>query len=47
MICGFATELYLWRWTHVPFTWWGPVGTVVTFTVGYAASLILKAQSSA
>jgi SSS family solute:Na+ symporter len=47
MICGFATELYLWRWTHVPFTWWVPVGTVVTFTVGYAASLILKAESSA
>jgi SSS family transporter len=47
MICGFATELYLWRGTHVPFTWWVPVGTVVTFVVGYAASLLGSVESRA
>src|SRR6058998_2963932 len=35
MLCGFATELYLWLRTPVPFTWWVMIGTVVTFTVGY------------
>ncbi len=46
MICGFATELYLWRWSHVPFTWWVAVGTVVTFAVGYAASLLWTPRES-
>lgn len=41
MICGFGIELYLWKWTHVPFTWWVAVGTVVTFAVGYTVSVIL------
>jgi solute:Na+ symporter, SSS family len=39
MICGFATELYLWLATPVPWTWWVAIGTTVTFAVGYAASL--------
>jgi solute:Na+ symporter, SSS family len=39
MLCGFATELYLWRWTHVPWTWWVLVGTTVTFAIGYMVSL--------
>ena len=39
MICGFATELYLWRMTHVAFTWWVLLGTCVTFGVGYALSI--------
>ena len=39
MLCGFATELYLWLWTPVPWTWWVAIGTSVTFGVGYAASL--------
>jgi SSS family transporter len=38
MLFGFATELYLWRWTHVPWTWWVLIGTGVTFSVGYIAS---------
>ena len=38
MICGLATELYLWRWSHVAFTWWVAIGTCVTFVIGYAAS---------
>jgi solute:Na+ symporter, SSS family len=39
MVCGFATELYLWRWTHVPWTWWVLVGTSATFTIGWIFSV--------
>jgi solute:Na+ symporter, SSS family len=42
MICGFATELYLWGWSHVAFTWWVAIGTCVTFAVGYAASGLVR-----
>jgi SSS family solute:Na+ symporter len=38
MACGFGVELYLWRWTHVPWTWWVMIGTMLTFAVGYMAS---------
>jgi solute:Na+ symporter, SSS family len=38
MVLGFGTELYLWRWTHVPWTWWVMIGTVVTFGVGWVVS---------
>ena len=38
MACGFAVELYLWRWTQIPWTWWVMIGTAMTFVVGYAAS---------
>jgi Na+/proline symporter len=40
MLCGFATELYLWLWTRVPWTWWVMIGTAVTFAIGYASSLV-------
>ncbi|HVO79825.1 MAG TPA: sodium:solute symporter [Terriglobales bacterium] len=40
MLCGFVTELYLWLWTSVPWTWWVAIGTAVTFAVGYACSRI-------
>ena len=46
MICGFATELCLWRSTTVAFTWWVAIGTCVTFAVGYAASLALRANET-
>jgi hypothetical protein len=39
MLCGFATELYLWLGTHVAWTWWVLIGTVVTFLVGWLSSL--------
>ena len=39
MLFGFSTELYLWR-AHVPWTWWVVIGTMVTFAVGYIASLL-------
>jgi Na+/proline symporter len=41
MICGLALNLYLWRFTGVAFTWYVVLGSVATFTVGYAASLAL------
>ncbi len=40
MIAGFAVELYLWRWTNVPWTWWVLIGTTVTFVLGYVMSLL-------
>jgi solute:Na+ symporter, SSS family len=38
MIFGFGVELYLWRWTHIPWTWWVMIGTAVTFSIGYLVS---------
>ena len=40
MLWGFITELYLWQFSRVPWTWWVAIGTVVTFTVGYISSLL-------
>jgi len=42
MLSGFVVEIYLWWFTAVPWTWWVLIGTVVTFCVGYAASLAAK-----
>jgi SSS family solute:Na+ symporter len=44
MLFGFGVGLYLWS-THLPWTWWVPIGTTVTFTVGYGASLLFTEQS--
>lgn len=41
MICGLASELYLWRLTQVAWTWWVAIGTCVTFAVGYSASALM------
>jgi Na+/proline symporter len=40
MVCGFATELYLWQFTAVPWTWWVAIGTSAAFVTGYVASLL-------
>ena len=45
MLCGFATDLYLWRWTQVPWTWYVMIGTAVTFAIGYLGSLDLQKQT--
>jgi solute:Na+ symporter, SSS family len=45
MVLGFACELYLWRWTHIPWTWWVLIGGVVTFTAGYILSLLLRERA--
>jgi SSS family solute:Na+ symporter len=47
MLCGLITELYLWGWSRVAFTWWVMIGTCVTYTVGYAASLWFRDKSNA
>ena len=39
MACGFAMELYLWLWSHFPWTWWVMIGTTVTFAVGWIVSV--------
>jgi len=42
MLFGFGIEIYLWQWTRVPWTWWVMIGTMVTFGVGYVASLFAQ-----
>jgi SSS family transporter len=42
MLFGFGVNLYLWLGTKVPWTWYVPIGTVVTFATGYGASLLTK-----
>lgn len=39
MICGLAFNLYLWLFTDVSFTWYVALGSMISFAVGYAASL--------
>ena len=43
---GFGIELYLWRWTHVPYTWWVTIGTCVTFSVGWTASAVFRTRAA-
>jgi SSS family solute:Na+ symporter len=42
MLLGFSSELYLWLGTKVPWTWYVAIGTMVTFAIGYVASLVLN-----
>ena len=46
MLFGFGTELYLWRWTQVPYTWWVMIGTCVTFAVGWTASAAFSSKDA-
>ncbi len=41
MLCGFLTNVYLWQFTRVPFTWYVALGSIVTMATGYAASFFL------
>ena len=45
MACGFAAEVWVWRFTSVPWTWYVVIGTAVTFTIGYIASIALAVRS--
>jgi hypothetical protein len=38
MLCGFLTNVYLWQFTKVPFTWYVALGSILTFVVGYTTS---------
>ncbi len=46
MACGFAVEMYVWLGTKVPWTWYVVIGTVVTFAVGYSASLAFRERKA-
>jgi SSS family transporter len=45
MLCGLALNCYLWKGTHIAWTWYATFGTITTFVVGYAASLIFRDQA--
>jgi len=45
MVAGFASSLYIWLKTPVPWTWYVALGTGVTFAVGYLASFSFKDQN--
>jgi SSS family transporter len=45
MVTGFALNIYLWQFTHVAFTWYVVMGSLVTFAVGYGASSIDRARA--
>ncbi len=40
MSVGFLLNVYLWQFTHVPFTWYVALGSMATFTVGYGFSCL-------
>jgi len=46
MLCGFLIEVYIWLGTRVAWTWYVMIGTMVTFGVGYAASLLYGADKA-
>jgi SSS family transporter len=41
MLCGLALNGYIWKWTHIPWTWYVTLGTTTTFIAGYLASLVI------
>ena len=45
MFIGFCSEVYLWQFTHVPWTWWVAIGTTITFATGYVASRAVDRKS--
>ena len=45
MLFGFLLNLYLWLFTHVPFTWYVVLGSGATMLVGYAVSWVLPQTS--
>jgi len=38
MLCGLALNGYLWKGTHIAWTWYVTFGSITTFVVGYLAS---------
>ena len=47
MLCGFVTNIYLWQFTKVPFTWYVALGSILTFAVGYLSSWFFSRSVSA
>jgi SSS family transporter len=46
MLFGFLLNLYLWLFTRVPFTWYVTFGSIATFVVGYALSLLMQPDAT-
>jgi SSS family solute:Na+ symporter len=46
MLCGFIAELYLWMGTRIAWTWYVMFGTLVTFSIGYLASLTFRSAAT-
>jgi solute:Na+ symporter, SSS family len=42
MIAGLMTMLAVWKSGTIPYTWYVLIGTVITFSIGYAASRIFQ-----
>ena len=40
MVFGFGMDVYLWQFTHVPWTWWVMIGGGVTFSLGWIFSVL-------
>jgi solute:Na+ symporter, SSS family len=41
MLCGLALNGYLWKGTHIAWTWYVTFGATATFVVGYLMSLVI------
>jgi SSS family solute:Na+ symporter len=39
MLCGLALNIYMWKWTHIAWTWYVTFGATATFCIGYLVSL--------
>jgi Na+/proline symporter len=40
LFVGFFLNIFIWRFTAIPFTWYVMLGSVVTFAVGFIASVL-------
>jgi Na+/proline symporter len=40
LFVGFFLNLFIWRFTAIPFTWYVMLGSVVTFAIGFIASVL-------
>ncbi|HEY2401006.1 MAG TPA: sodium:solute symporter [Steroidobacteraceae bacterium] len=47
MIFGFGLNLYLWRFTSLPFTWYVVFGSMATFASGYCATRLMNRRHQA
>ncbi len=45
MLSGLALNGYIWKGTHIAFTWYVTFGATATFVVGYLASLIASGRN--
>jgi SSS family transporter len=44
MAVGLLTMLAVWRFSAIPYTWYVLIGTIITFSVGYAASFLFECR---